>query len=203
MAATLLSVSAAGAADPGAGECAGAGGDGPSRCLYRSLLPSAGIVAVCETDTRCRVGAYHGPPETPTWFAPPAGRAMLPRPTVRWHSATLGEARFDVGPAGTLSYFFEARRQRISGARAAVLEVDVRRSLYAAAEERALVVRQIFSGRPVTRIERPWAPGLDVRAAVTGLRFDPDGRLSFTWLAGSEHRTVSERVSVPSVATPG
>ena len=201
--AALLSGGEAGAADPGAGECAGAGGDGPSRCLYRSLLPSAGIVAVCETDTRCRIGAYHGPPETPTWFAPPPGRDTLPRPTVRWHSATLGEARFDVASAGTLSYFFEVRRQRISGARAGVLEVDVRRSLFAAAEEGVLVVRQIFSGRPVTRIERPWAPGLDVRAAVTALRFDPDGRLSFSWLAGPERRTVSERVSVPSVAPPG
>lgn len=200
----LLAVGAAGAVDPESGECAGAGGDGPSRCLYRSLLPSAGIVAVCETDTRCRVGAYHGPPETPTWFAPPPGRDTLPRPTVRWHSATLGEARFDGGsPAGTLSYFFEVRRQRISGARASVLEVDVRRSLFAAAEDRALVVRQIFSGRPVARIERPWAPGLAVRAAVTALRFDPDGRLSFTWLAGPERRAVSERVSVPSVAAPG
>lgn len=158
---------------------------------------------MCETDTRCRIGAYHGPPETPTWFAPPPGRDTLPRPTVRWHSATLGEARFDVAPAGTLSYFFEVRRQRISGARAGVLEVDVRRSLFAAAEEGVLVVRQIFSGRPVTRIERPWAPGLDVRAAVTALRFDPDGRLSFSWLAGPERRTVSERVSVPSVAPPG
>src|SRR5258708_4289281 len=134
-----VGVGATRGADPGEGECAGGGGDGPSRCLYRSLLPSAGIVSVCETDTRCRVGAYHGPPETPTWFAPPPGRDTLPRPTVRWHTATLGEARFDVGPAGTLSYFFEARRQRISGARAAVLDVDVRRSLFVAAEERALV----------------------------------------------------------------
>lgn len=149
------------------------------------------------------MGAYHGSPETPTWFAPPPGSETLPRPAVRWHTATLGEARFDGGPAGTLSYFFEVRRQRISGARAAVLDVDVRRSLYAAAEERALVVRQIFSGRAVTRIERPWAPGLEVRAAVIALRFDPDGRLSFTWLAGPERRTVSERVSVPSVAAPG
>jgi hypothetical protein len=38
---------------------------------------------------------------------------------------------------------------------------------------------------------------------VTVLRFDPDGRLSFSWLAGPERRTVSERVSVPSVAAPG
>ena len=149
------------------------------------------------------MGAYHGSPETPTWFAPPPGRDTLPRPAVRWHTATLGEARFESGSARTLSYFFEVRRQRISGARAGVLEVDVRRSLFAALEERAIVVRQIFSGRPVTRIERPWAPGLDVRAAVTALRFDPDGRLSFTWLAGPERRTVSERVSVPSVAAPG
>jgi len=149
------------------------------------------------------VGAYQGAPETPTWFPPPPWRDTLPRPAVRWHTATLGEARFAGGSGATLSYFFEARRHRISGPRAGVLEVDVRRSLFAATEERALVVRQIFSGRPVTRIERPWAPGLDVRAAVTALRFDPDGRLSFTWLAGPERRTVSERVSVPSVAAPG
>ena len=149
------------------------------------------------------MGAYQGAPETPTWFPPPPWRDTLPRPAVRWHTATLGEARFAGGSGDTLSYFFEARRHRISGPRAGVLEVDVRRSLFAATEERTLVVRQIFSGRPVTRIERPWAPGLDVRAAVTALRFDPDGRLSFTWLAGPERRTVSERVSVPSVAAPG
>ena len=29
--------------------------------------------------------------------------------------------------------------------------------------------------------------------------FDPDGRLSFTWLRGQERTPVSERVSVPSV----
>ena len=71
-------------------------------------------------------------------------------------------------------------------------------------EERALVVRQIFSGRPVARIERHWAPDLWMGAAITSLHFDPDGRLSFTWLRGSERVPVTERVSVPSVpASPG
>jgi hypothetical protein len=185
------------------GECTGGGGDGPSRCLYRSLLPSTGIVADCESDARCRVGAYYGSPDTPTWFAVPAGMDALPRPLVRWLNATFAEVRFACGAGCSVSYFFEARRHRISPARSSVLEVDVRRSLVATADGSAIVVLQIFAGRPVARIERAWAPGLSAREAITAIRFDPDGRLTFTWLAGPDRRPVTERVTVPSVALPG
>jgi hypothetical protein len=181
------------------GECTGGGGAGPSRCLYRSLLPSSGIVADCESDARCRVGAYYGSPDTPTWFAVPAGMDALPRPLVRWHNATFAEVRFACGAGCSVSYFFEARRHRISPARSSVLEVDARRSLVATADGSAIVVLQIFAGRPVSRIERAWAPGLSAREAITAIRFDPDGRLTFTWLAGSDRRPVTERVTVPSV----
>jgi hypothetical protein len=127
----------------------------------------------------------------------------LPRPRVRWHSATFAEVRFDCGAGCSVSYFFEARRRRISPARSSVLGVDVRRWLLAAADGPAIVVQQIFAGRPVARIERPWAPGLSTLEAVTAIRFDPDGRLTFTWLAGPERRPVTERVTVPSAALPG
>ena len=203
MAAVVLSPAPAWAADWDAGECATGNAAGPTRCLYRSLLPSSGIVADCESDARCRVGAYYGSPDTPTWLEVPAGMAVLPRPRVRWHTATLAEVRFDCGPACSMSYFFEARRRRISPARAAVLDVDARRSLVAAAEGSAVVVLQIFAGRPVARIERPWSPGLSVREAVTALHFDPDGRVTFTWLSGPERRPVTERVTVPSVPSAG
>lgn len=185
------------------GECTGSGGDGPSRCLYRSLLPSTGIVADCQSDAHCRVGAYYGSPDTPTWFAVPDGMHALPRPLVRWLNATFAEVRFACGAGCSVSYFFEARRHRISPARSSVLEVDVRRSLVATADGSAIVVLQIFAGRPVARIERAWAPGLSAREAITAIRFDPDGRLTFTWLAGPDRRPVTERVTVPSVALPG
>ena len=193
----------AGGAERDDGECTGAGGAGPTRCLYRSLLPSTGIVADCESDTRCRVGAYYGSPDAPTWFAPPPGLDALPRPRVRWHGATFAEARFECGPECSVSYFFEARRRRISPPRASVLGIDARRWLLAAAEGPTVVVRQIFAGRPVARIERAWAPGLSAREAVTTARFDPDGRLTFTWLAGPDRRAVTERVTIPSTALPG
>jgi hypothetical protein len=61
------------------------------------------------------------------------------------------------------------------------------------------VLSQIFSGREVGRIERDWASGDWLGDVITALRFDPDGRLSFTWLRGAERAPVSERVSVPSV----
>jgi hypothetical protein len=164
-------------------------------------LPSTGIVADCESDTRCRVGAYYGSPDAPTWFAPPSGLDALPRPRVLWHGATFAEARFECGPGCSVSYFFEARR-RISH-RASVLGIDTRRWLLAAAEGPTVVVRQIFAGRPVARIERAWAPGLSALEAVTDARFDPDGRLTFTWLAGPDRRAVTERVTIPSTALPG
>lgn len=199
----LLVAAPAWGADWDAGECASGSGAGPTRCLYRSLLPSSGIVADCESEARCRVGAYYGSPDAPTWFEVPAGMDALPRPRVRWHTATLAEVRFDCGPTCTMSYFFEARRRRISPARAAVLDVDVRRSLVATAEGPAVVVLQIFAGRPVARIERPWSAGLTAREAVTALHFDPDGRVTFTWLSGPERRPVTERVTVPSVPSAG
>jgi hypothetical protein len=50
------------------------------------------------------------------------------------------------------------------------------------------LVRQVFSGREVARIERPWAPSRWLGEVVTALRFDPDGRLSFTWLRAASGR---------------
>jgi hypothetical protein len=170
-----------------------------TRCLYRSLLPSTGIVADCESDTRCRVGAYYGSPDAPMAFAVPAGWDALPRPHVHWHGATFAEVRFVSGGGAAVSYFFEARRRRVSPPRAEVLGVDARRSLAARADGPAIQVVQIFAGRPVARIERRWAAGLSVREAVTALRFDADGRLTFTWLSGAERRPVTERVTVPSI----
>jgi hypothetical protein len=63
---------------------------------------------------------------------------------------------------------------------------------------RDLAVRQIFSGREVARITRDWAsPSL--LDAITDLHFDPDGRLTFTWLKGKDRTPVTERVSIPSI----
>ena len=193
----LLGPASAGGPTPG--ECARAGAGPPSRCLYRSLLPSAGLVADCKTDADCRVGYYYGDPEHPTWLTPPKDIPTLPKPEVIWRTATLAEARFDCGAPCTVSYFFEARRRRVSPPRGFVLDVDPRRLLLVAAEDRALVVRQVFSGREVARIERPWAPSRWLGEVVTALRFDPDGRLSFAWLRGGDRVPVSERISVPSV----
>ncbi len=163
------------------------------------MLPSAGLVAECESDARCRVGYYAGSPGQATWLQPPPGLAALPKPSVIWYSATFAEARFDCGRPCSVSYFFEARRRLISAPRQGVLDVDLRRQLLAAAEGWALVVRQIFSGREVARIRRPWAPAAALGDVVIALRFDPDGRLAFTWLRGAERQPVSERVSVPSI----
>ena len=179
------------------GECTPDG----ARCLYRSMLPSAGIVAECRSETDCRVGHYYGDPDAATWFSPPPGTTALPRPIVIWRTANLAETRFDCGHGCTWSYFFEARRRRVSSARRSVLEVDTTRLLLAAAEPPALVIRQMFSGREVARIERDWAPG-GVWEAVTSLRFDRDGRVSLTWLQGPSRAPVTERVSVPSVPRP-
>ena len=74
----------------------------------------------------------------------------------------------------------------------------MRRLLVAQAEARSLVARQIFSGREVARIERDWAPG-PLESALTALHFDPDGRLTFTWLKGSGRTPVTERISIPSM----
>lgn len=197
--AALALLGAPGTAAPVPGDCAGPGGAQPSHCLYRSALPSAGIVSDCRSDRDCRVGYYYGDPQTPAWLTPPPDLPALPKPEVIWRAATFAEIRFGCGRACSVSYFFEAKRRRLSEPRRSVLDVDLRRLLFAAAEDRALVVRQIFSGREVARIERPWASGAWLGDAIQALRFDPDGRLSFTWLKGAERVPVSERVSVPSV----
>src|SRR5262245_45521897 len=93
------------AAAPTPGECAGRGGTEPSRCLYRSLVPSAGLVADCRTDADCRVGYYYGDPDHPVWLAAPPPSTALPKPEVIWRAATLAEARFHCGAGCTFSYF--------------------------------------------------------------------------------------------------
>jgi hypothetical protein len=196
----LLAPLPAAAAAPAPAECSGPGGAGPSHCLYRSVLPSAGIVADCVSDRDCRVGYYYGGLERPTWYTPPKGMASLPKPHVVWHTATFAETRFDCGGPCAWSYFFEARRNLLSPPRRDVLDVDYRRLLMAQVDGRALAIRQIFSARDVLRLERDWAPGLSVGEAITEIRFDPDGRLTFTWLKGPGRERVSERVSVPSFA---
>src|SRR5712692_8133417 len=128
-------------------DCAPAGASG-SRCLYRSILPSMGIVAICRDDRDCRVGYYEsGDPAAATWLTPSPSLRTLPKPEVTWPMATLAQIRFDCGRACSVSYFLEIRRRRLSAPRASVLAVDPRRLLLAAAEESALVVRQIFSGK--------------------------------------------------------
>jgi hypothetical protein len=197
LAALLLIPSApAAAAKPTPAECSG--GSGPFRCLYRSLLPSSGIVADCRSDRDCRVGFYYGRPEQATWFTPPAGLSTLPQPEVLWHTATFAETRLPCGRACTWSYFFEAKRRLLSAPRRDVLDVDHRRLLMAQVDGRALALRQIFSARDISRIERDWAPGLTIAEAITAIHFDPDGRLSLTWLKGPERAAVSERVTVPT-----
>jgi hypothetical protein len=124
----------------------------------------------------------------------------MPKPDVIWHSATFAEARVGCGPGCTWSYFFEAKRRQLSAPRRDVLQADYRRLLMAQVEGRALVVRQIFTAREALRIERDWAPGLALGEAITEIRFDPDGRLSLTWLKGPDRAPMSERVTVPSFA---
>lgn len=170
----------------------------PSRCLYRAAFPSVGLVAQCRSDHDCRVGYYYGDPDEPVWLSPPADHPTLPKPEVIWRAATFAEIRFQCGPGCRFSYFFEAKRRRISPPRPQVLDVEMHRLLVAQAEGRSLVARQIFSGREVARIERDWAPG-PLESAVTALRFDPDGRLTFTWLKGTERTPITERISIPSM----
>jgi hypothetical protein len=186
-------------AAPVRGDCAGAGGTEPSHCIYRSAFPSAGIVAECRADRECRVGYYYGDPASPVWLQPPQGMPAFPKPEVIWRTATFAEIRFDCGHPCSVSYFFEAQRRRLSEPRRMVLDADIRRLLVAAVEDRAVVVRQIFSGREVARIERPWAPGAWPGDAIESMHFDPDGRLTFTWLKAPGRQPVTERVSVPSV----
>jgi hypothetical protein len=195
----LLSVAAASSPQPVAGDCAGSGGEQPTRCLYRSAFPSTGLVSDCRTDRDCRVGYYYGDPEKPVWLAPPADLPTLPKPDVIWRAATFAEIRFACGAACHVSYFFEAKRRRLSPPRNQVLDVDLRRLLVAQEDGRDLAVRQIFSGREVARITRDWTSGPSLANALTEIHFDPDGRLTFTWLKGKDRTAVTERVSVPSI----
>ncbi len=151
----------------------------------------------CRTDHDCRVGYYYGDPEDPVWFEPPAGVATLPRPEVIWHEATFAQVRFRIG-AGHVSYFFEAKRRRLSPPRADVLAVDMRRLLVAQADGRAIAVRQMFAGREVAHLERDWAPGR-LEDAITAIHFDPDTRLTLSYLRGSSREPVTERLSIPSI----
>jgi hypothetical protein len=194
----VLAVSGASRLPP---ECVAEGPAGV-HCLYRSFVPSSGIVVTCRDERDCRVGYYQGDPATPVWIAPPPPLATLPRPDVTWLTATLAEVRFASGSPASVSYFFEARRRRLSEPRRSVLAADPRRLLLAEAEDRALVVRQVFSGREVMRIERDWAPGPWLGDAITGLHFDDDGRLTIAWVRGARREAVTERVSVPSFARP-
>jgi len=162
------------------------------------VLPSAGIVADCRNDRDCRVGYYYGRPDRATWFTAPAGMTLLPKPEVLWHNAAFAEVRFDCGRPCTWSYFFEARRNLLSQPRRDVLDADYRRLLMAQSDGHALAIRQIFSAREVFRIERDWAPPLSPGEAIQVIHFDPDGRLTFTWLKGPGREPVTERVSVPS-----
>ncbi len=195
----LAALAALPAPSAASGECAPEGTTG-SYCLYRSLLPSSGIVASCRDDRDCRVGYYYGDPAKAVWFEPPSGMSTFPKPEVTWPTATLAQVRFDCGAPCSVSYFFEAKRRRLSPPRRFVLAFDPRRLLFAAAEERALVVRQVFSGREVARIDRDWAPAPWLGDVIVALRFDPDGRLSLTWLRGPDRAATSERVSIPSAA---
>jgi len=181
---------------PATGDCTGE--PAATYCLYRSLAPSTGLVVSCRND-RCRVGHYYGQPRDVVWFSPPPGMETFPRPEVIWLTATLAQVRIDCGHPCSVSYFFEVTRHRLSDPRYAVLAVDTRRLLIAAADNRAIAIRQMFTGREVLRLERDWAPAAWLGDVVSTLHFDPDGRLSFTWLRGTERAPVSERVSVPSI----
>jgi hypothetical protein len=196
----LLVPSPAAATPVSTGECSGPGGAGPSHCLYRSLMPSTGIVADCKSDSDCRIGYYYGDPSKATWFTPPTGMATMPKPAVLWHTATFAETRIGCGRSCTWSYFFEAKRHSLSAPRRDVLDVDYRRLLMAQGDGRALVIRHIFSAHDVLRIDRDWAPGLSAGEAIAEIRFDPDGRLTLTWLMGPGRERVTERVTVPSIA---
>ena len=124
--------------------------------------------------------------------------ATLPRPEVIWHEATFAEVRFGTS-GGPVSYFFEAKRRQLSRPQPDVLAADTHRHLMAQVDGRALVVRQIFSGREVLRVERDWAPGAALRDVITAIHFDPDTRMTITWLRGPERAAVTERISVPGI----
>jgi hypothetical protein len=172
-----------------------------TRCIYRSPVPSSGIVSTCRDERDCRVGYYsRGDPASPLWLTPPPGMTALPKPEVTWLTDSLGEVRFGCGAACSVSYFVDVKRHRLVEPRRDVVAVDPRRLLVAAIEDRELAIRQLFSGREVARVDRDWAPDMPVRDAITIARFDPDGRMTLEWLRGTEHVPVRERFSVPSFA---
>jgi hypothetical protein len=76
-----------------------------------------------------------------------------------------------------------------------VLAVDIRRQLIAQADGRAVAVRLLFSGREVARLDRDWAPG-PLPAAITAIHFDPDTRLTLSYLRGASREPVTERLSI-------
>lgn len=80
-----------------------------------------------------------------------------------------------------------------------MLDVDLRRLLIAQVDGSDLAVHQIFSGREVARITRDWAPTPSLAEVFTELHFDPDGRLTFTWLKGKDRTPITERISIPSI----
>ena len=45
----------------------------------------------------------------------------------------------------------------------------------------------------------PPTPGPSLEPALTTIHFDPDGRLTFTWLKGNDRTPTTERVSVPTI----
>src|SRR5262249_32068445 len=104
----LLSAAAAATPAPVAGDCPGSGPQPPPPPPHRAGLPPRapappdGVLA-----SSC------GPPERRGGSGPPAGVVTLPRPEVLWHEATFAEVRFEIG-AGHVSYFFEAKRRRLS-----------------------------------------------------------------------------------------
>jgi hypothetical protein len=116
---------------------------------------------------------------------------------VIWHEATFAEVRFEIG-AGHVSYFFEAKRRRLSRPLPGVLAVDIRRLLIAQADGRAIAVRQLFAGREVAYLERDFSPG-PLESAVTAIHFDPDTRLTLSYLRGPSREPVTERLSIPSI----
>ena len=154
-------------------------------------------MADCVSDTRCRVGDYYGDPDEPGWLAyPRTGDATEPR--VSWHTATLAEMRFACGPECAMSYFFEARRRRLSPCARPCWTWTSAVPLVAMADGPAVVVPPDLLG-PRGGPYHPPGRGASLRDAVTAIHFDPDGRLTFTWLAGNTRTPVTERVSVPSV----
>src|SRR5262245_27209957 len=86
---------------------------GGSRCLFRSIVPSSGIAAVCRDDRDCRVGYYYGDPADAVWFTVPPGLSAFPKPDVTWIAGTLAQVRFDCGRPCSVTYFFEVRRRRL------------------------------------------------------------------------------------------